>query len=211
MKAIDLYYKPFKGTTLADLYRDKVMAELKTRSYKCSDDELLNFVDYKAEQLVLLFADERRKELMLSGVLREAVLYLLIPKFDEAVREFNCMGVYQTFADINFILRAYVEVALLKNPSSFYSEEKSLCSVHAKEALKTLALMASWIPEENVTEKHRKLREDLLAKAQHLADKVAVIFQKPKRNTEALRREYQDFKYHCIDLMFMQPFERLLK
>ena len=54
MKAIDLYYKAFNGTTLADLYRDKVETDLKTRGYKCSEDELLNFVDYKSEQLMLL-------------------------------------------------------------------------------------------------------------------------------------------------------------
>ncbi|MBK8201804.1 MAG: hypothetical protein IPK68_05640 [Bdellovibrionales bacterium] len=102
MKAIDLYYQPFKGTTLAELYRDKVTAQIKAVGYKCSEDELLNFVDYKTEQLILLFIEERHKELLSSGVLREAVLYLLIPRLDEAIKEFNDTGIYQTFCDISF-------------------------------------------------------------------------------------------------------------
>lgn len=211
MKAIDLYYKSFKETTMADLYRDKVAAEIRNHGYKCSEDELLNFVDYKTEQLVLLFANERHKELLSSGVLREAVLHLLIPKLDEALREFSRTGIYQTFYDVSFILRAYVEIALLKDPNTFYPEEESLGSVHAREALRTLALLASWVPDEDVTDKHREFRADLLAKAQSLADKVAVIFQSKRQNTKVLRREYQDFKYHCIELMFMQPAERFSK
>lgn len=211
MKAIDLYYKAFNGTTLADLYRDKVEANIKTHGYKCSEDELLNLVDYKSEQLMLLFPDERRKELYYSGVLREAVLYLLIPKLDEAIKAFNKTSVYQTFYDISFILRVYVEIVLLKNPKTFYPEEECLGPIHTREALRTLALLASWVPDKDVTEKDHKFREDLLANAQAIADKVAVIFHNPKRNTEALRREYQDFKYHCIELIFMQPSERFSK
>ncbi len=208
MKALDLYYKTFKGTTLADLYRDKIEAEMKSRGYICSDDELRNFVDYKTEQLVLLFAGERRKELFSSGVLREAVQYLLIPKLEEAITEFNKVNVYETFEDIIFILRAYVEVALLKNPRIFYPEEKSLGSIYAGEALKTLALLASWVPDEEVTDKHRNFRADLLTKAQILADKIAAIFQDKKCNTKTLRREYEDFKHYCVELMFMRPAER---
>jgi hypothetical protein len=211
MKAIDLYYQQFKGTTLADLYRDKIAAQAKAVGYKCSDDDLLNFVDYKTEQLILLFADERHRELFSSGVLREAVLYLLIPRLDEAIQEFNDIGVYQTFCDIIFFLRAYVEVALIKNPKTFYPEEESLGSVHAREALKSLALLASWVPDQNVTDRHREFRCELLVKAHNLAEKVSVIFQNKKRNTKALRREYQDFKYHCIELIFMRPAERFSK
>lgn len=209
MKAIDLYYQPFKGTTLADLYRDKVAAQIKAVGYKCSEDELLNFVDYKTEQLILLFTEERHRELFSSGVLREAVQYLLIPRLDEATKEFNDTGVYQTFCDIIFFLRAYVEVALLQNPKTFYPEEKSLGSVHAKEALKTLALLASWVPDKDVTDRHLQFRAELLAKAHRIAEKVAVIFKNKKQNTKALRREYQDFKYYCIELIFMRPADRI--
>lgn len=211
MKAIDLYYQSFKETTLAELYRDKVTAQMKAIGYNCSEDELLNLVDYKTEQLILLFTEERRRELLSSGVLREAVQYLLIPRLDEAIKEFSNMGIYQTFCDISFFLRTYVEVALLQNSKTFYPEEKSLGSVHAKEALKTLALMASWVPDKDVTDKHREFRADLLIKAQNIADKVDAIFQNRKRNTKALRREYQDFKYHCMELMFMLPSERFTK
>lgn len=211
MKALDLYYKSFKGTTLADLYRDKVAAEMKTRGYKCSDDELLNFVDYKTEQLVLLFFDDRREELLLSGVLREAVLHLLIPKLNEGLKEFGSTGIYQTFYDISFILRAYVEINLLKNPDAFCADEESLASVHSREALKTLALLASWVPDAEVTDKHREFRADLLAKAKILTDKVASVFQLRKKNTKALRREYEDFKHHCMELIFMLPSERFNK
>jgi hypothetical protein len=211
MKAIDLYYKSFKGTTLADLYRGKIEAEIKTLGYKCSDDELLNFVDYKTEQLILLFSDERRQELLSSGVLREAVQYLLTPKLEEAIKEFNKASVYQTFEDISFILRNYVEVALLKNPRSLYPEEESLGSVYTREALKTLALLASWVPDDEITDKHRNFRAALLTKAQILATKIAAIFQDKRCNTKTLRREYEDFKHYCIELMFMRPAERFLK
>lgn len=208
MKAIDLYYKSFKGTTLAELYRDKVWTALKTRGYKCNDDDLLNFVDYKTEQLVLLFADDRHKELFSSGVLREAILHLLIPRLDESVREFNSTSVYQTLYDVSFILRAYVEVILLKDIGSSEVEKNLLASVHAREALKTLALMASWIPEEDITDRHREFRANLLTKAQILADKISVVFNNKKQSTKSLRHEYQNFKHHCIDLIFMLPAER---
>lgn len=211
MKSIDLYYKPFKGTTLADLYRDKLLEALKTRGYKCSDDELLNIVDYKTEQLMLLFEAERSKELVWAGVLFEAVKYLLAPKLDEAVRELNKTGIHQTFEDVNFFLGIYVEKALLKDPKTFYPEETSLGSVHTSELLKSLALLASWVPEKNATNEHRKLRAELLTKSQKLADKVAAIFQNKRRNTKATRQEYQDFKHYCMDLMFMRPNERLRK
>lgn len=210
MKALDLYYKSFKGTTLADLYRDKVEAEIKARGYKCSDDELINFVDYKTEQLILLFSNERNKELFSSGVLREAVLHLLIPRLDESVREFNDTGVYQTLYDVSFILRAYVEVIFLKAPGLFSTEEMMLASVHAEEALKTLALMASWVPDDTVTDKHREFRFSLLGKAQTLADKISIAFQNKKRKPKSLIREYQDFKHRCIELIFMIPTERSL-
>lgn len=211
MNAIDLYYKPFKGTTLADLYRDKLLEELKTLGCKCSDDELLNIVDYKTEQLMLLFDAERSKELVLAGVLFEAVKYLLAPKLDETVKELNRTGVYQTFEDVNFFLRIYVEKALLKDPKTFYPEEISLGSVHARELLKSLALLASWVPEQDATIEHRKLRSELLTKAQAVADRIAIIFQNKRRNTKALRQEYQDFKYHCMELIFMHSYERIKK
>lgn len=208
MKALDLYYKSFKGTTLADLYRDKVEDEIKARGYRCSDDELINFVDYKTEQLILLFSNDRRKELFSSGVLREAVLYLLIPRLDESIREFNNTGVYQTLYDVSFILRVYVEVIFLKAPGLFSTEEMVLASVHAKEALKTLALMASWVPDETVTDKHREFRASLLGEAQALADKISIAFQNKKRKPKSLTREYQDFKHRCIELIYMIPTER---
>lgn len=208
MKALDLYYKSFKGTTLASLYRDKVEAEIKARRYKCSDDELVNIVDYKTEQLILLFSDDRNKELFSSGVLREAVLHLLIPRLNESIKEFNDIGVYQTLYDVSFILRAYVEVILLKTPGFFNAEEMALASVHAEEALKTLALMASWVPDDTVTEKHREFRASLIVNAQSLANKISRAFQSKKQSPKSLLREYQDFKHYCIDLIFMMPTER---
>lgn len=210
MKALDLYYKSFKGTTLADLYREKVGAEIKARGYKCSDDELINFVDHKTEQLILLFSNDRHKELFSSGILREAVLYVLIPRLDESIREFNETGVYQTLYDVSFILRAYVEVILLKAPGFFNAEEMALASVHAEEALKTLALMASWVPEDTLTDKHREFRASLLAKAQSLSNKISTAFHNNKRKPNSLLREYQDFKHRCVDLIFMIPMERFL-
>lgn len=210
MKAIDLYYKSFKGTTLADLYRDKIEAEIKARGYKCSDDEIINFVDYKTEQLILLFSNDRHKELFSSGVLQEAVLHLLIPRLDESIREFNDTGIYQTLYDVSFILRAYVEIILLKDLGPSGIEEKSLASTHAREALKTLALMASWVPEENVTDKHREFRADLLAKAQILANEISSALQNGKRSTKSVRHKYQTFKHHCMELIFMLPAERFL-
>lgn len=210
MKALDLYYKSFKGTTLADLYRDKVEDELKARGYKCCNDELINFVDYKTEQLILLFSDERHKKLFSSGVLREAVLHLLIPRLDESIKEFNDTGIYQTLYDVSFILRAYVEVILLKDSGFFNTEELVLASVHAEEALKTLALMASWIPDDTVTDKHREFRASLLGKAQALADKISISFQNKKPKPKSLIREYQNFKHRCVDLIFMSPTERFL-
>lgn len=200
--ALDLYYEAFRGTILSAFYRDKVEAEIEALGHDLSKDQIQEFVDNKIEQLALMFFDERRTELLAKGISELTVDNLLIPKLDATLKDLSRMGRYKTFEDVNYTLWTQVERALLRDTSTLYREGDFYGSIHVHDALKTLALLASWKPDKKLTNKHRKFRIEILFKAKHIADRVSAIFQDEKKNSEALRREYLEFKWGCIDLIF---------
>lgn len=203
--ALDLYYQAFKGTILSAFYRDAVEREIQTLGYDFSKEQIMDLVADKTEQLALMFFDEKREELLSKGISSLTVDNLLLPKLNSALEEFSRMGRFQTFDDVNYTLTTKVEQALLRDTSTLYQDEESHGSIHVHNSLKTLALLASWVPEKKLTEKHRKLRIELLYRAKHIAERISVIFQDEKKNSETLRREYLEFKWSCIDMIFSPP------
>lgn len=203
--ALDLYYQAFKGTILSAFYRDAVEKEIRALGYDFSKEEILDFVDNKTEQLALMFSDEKREELLSKSLSAPTVDNLLLPKLNSALEEFSRMGRFQTFDDVNYVLKTKVEQALLMDTSTLYQDKDFYGSIHVHDSLKTLALLASWVPEKNLTKKHRKLRIDLLYRAKHIAERVSVIFQDEKKNSKTLQREYLEFKWSCIDMIFSPP------
>lgn len=204
MNALGLYFKAFRGKELFLLYRDKVQSEIEAdlRSSGdlelCSDDTILDFVDRRTEQLVLMFNDEKRLELLSQGIDAETVDKIIIPRLQAKLNKWTVNdGQLESLRMTVCGLKVLVEQSYLENSDLPLYPDTHL---HAPGLLKTLALLASWAPEDEVTPYHRHLRAELVAKAEVIANQLKNMADTGSLGTESLRREYVEFIWNCYDL-----------
>lgn len=204
MRALSVYFRAFKGKKLFLLYRDKVQAdledELRARGVleNCSDDTVLDFVDHKTEHLVLMFKDEQRFELISRGIDIKTADEIIIPRLATELKKWaRTLGPLESLSCTAQQLKRGVDQAFLERIDYLLDENTH---EYTSGLLKTLALLASWAPEDEVTEGHRLLRAELVAKAEIITNRVLSIAHSPNLNTESARKEYVEFIWSCFDL-----------
>lgn len=164
--------------------------------------------DCKAAQLVLMYDDEKKIELLSVGF-APATADGMIKTLNSKLKKWNRdTGMSETALWYNTWLHGNVEDPLiLRDPNEIDEYLFRYGKLTVRESLRVLAFAASWAPLGYETPEHRKLRSDLLAKVERIAKKMTAAL-KNKKLKPSVQKEYFELKWLCLDLACSRPKDR---